>query len=208
MRHRSTPAPHGTRRHTPDGFCSSPQTGHFTARVKDLQAERQPLMGLVGSGLVYPSPLGKRYQSGFRSDPKSIIERSLRRIIAWKELALSGITRSPAIVFDRRTTRLWSIRSMSRHRSCFTSQPRIVVFNASTSARYAVSHPGFDWAIDNRRSFSCGCKARPMSLRSGKCGTSPSTKCHRFALFRMRRNIPISMFTVVFDRPLSLRCLT
>ena len=31
-------------------FCSFPQAGQFTARVRLLHAERQPLIGFVGSG--------------------------------------------------------------------------------------------------------------------------------------------------------------
>ena len=34
------------------------------ARVRLLQADRQPLIGFVGSGLQYPSELGKTCQSG------------------------------------------------------------------------------------------------------------------------------------------------
>jgi hypothetical protein len=56
-------------------------------------------------------------------------------MIALYELALRGMTRSPARVFDRRITKLWSNRSTSLHRSPLTSQPRIVVFKASTVAR-------------------------------------------------------------------------
>src|ERR1700756_3640103 len=65
-------APHCARRQVAEGFCNSPQAGHFTALVRLRHAERQPLIGFVGSGLEYPSALGKTYQSGCKSAPKSI----------------------------------------------------------------------------------------------------------------------------------------
>ena len=60
------------RRQVAEGFCSSPQARHFTARVRLRHAERQPLIGFVGSGLEYPSALGKTYQSACKSGPNSI----------------------------------------------------------------------------------------------------------------------------------------
>jgi hypothetical protein len=63
-------------------FCGPPHVGHFTARVRLLHADRQPLIGFVGSGLEYPSALGNTYQSEGRSAPKSIYARSLSRMMA------------------------------------------------------------------------------------------------------------------------------
>ena len=84
------------------------------------------------------------------------------------------------------------MKSISRQRNCLTSQPRIVVFSASTEARYAVSHSGLDWATLSNRNFSSGRKARPMSRRSGSRGTSSSTKCQRFARLQNAAQYPES----------------
>ena len=45
-----TSALHSGLLHTVPGSCSSPQAGQLIARVRFLRAERQPLMGFVGSG--------------------------------------------------------------------------------------------------------------------------------------------------------------
>src|SRR5713226_1199184 len=75
-------APHGALWQISAGAWSSPHAGQFTARVSLRHAERQPLIGFVGSGFEYPSDLGKRYQSGCRSLPKRVRARSLSRMIA------------------------------------------------------------------------------------------------------------------------------
>ena len=186
------------------GRCSRPQFAHSMARVRLRHADRQPLIGWVGSGLEYPSTCAKTYQSDFKLSPKSLFACSRSSRITAQASALSGLTLSPAVVLLRRMVTDLSMKFMSHQRSPFSSHPRIVVLRASIAACRAVAHSGLTATIRNNLTFSSKLIARPMSRRSGRRGISSARRLHRFALLSTRRRIPISMLTVMLEMSFSL----
>src|SRR6516164_4829182 len=80
---------------------SVPQAGQWMALVILRHAERQPDIGLVGSGLLAPSAWGNKYQSGEIESPNSAFALSRSRNTAENAPRLRGITLSPAVVLER-----------------------------------------------------------------------------------------------------------